>query len=80
MPGNVHTLIMIELRIQCGTLSGHEILSNGKTQYLGDERIAGCLNADVTEAIRAFNLPTAVAPSEWPNPHEGVTCDADPRR
>lgn len=43
--------------------------------YLGKASVDGYM----TGAIREFNLPHAVAPSEWPNPHEGVTTNEDPR-
>jgi hypothetical protein len=48
--------------------------------YLGSERLATDPDdRDITGTLRMFNLPTAVAPGEWPNPGEGVTTDEDPR-
>lgn len=64
---------VIEFRIQLNTLSGHTA-----TQYLGSEPVVD-INYGVTEALRSFNLPNAVAPGEWPNPHENITTDVDPR-
>ena len=36
---------------------------SGSGSYLGSEYL--CYHDDLTGAIRAFNLPTAVAPGEW---------------
>ncbi len=50
--------------------------------YLGQTFIdlgTGDVDNDLTMAIRDFNLPNAVAPGAWPNLHEGVTTDEDPR-
>lgn len=48
--------------------------------YLGQERLATDPDdRDLTGTFRLFNLPTAVAPGEWPNPNEGVTTAEDPR-
>lgn len=76
---------IIEFRIQLDTISGYELVPATQSdrtlvKYLGSERLATDPDdRDLTGALRQFNLPTAVAPSEWPALHEGVTCDDDPR-
>jgi hypothetical protein len=53
-------------------LNGTELesLGNcGRVKVLGSERLATDPDGrDITATMRLFNLTTAVAPGEWPNP------------
>lgn len=62
---------VLNFKLTADELSGVE----GEHMYLGTVPHDGY----ITGALREFNLPNTVAPGEWPNPGEGVTCEQDPR-
>lgn len=60
---------VINLSVEGNTLVGVE----GTAMYLGAERIVGQSyhTLALTMTFRLFNLPTAVAPGEWPHRRDG---------
>lgn len=58
---------------------GCDVIVEGAHEMMLGSAPVSDINYGLTEAMREFNLPNAVAPGEWPNPHEQVTTDQDPR-
>jgi hypothetical protein len=56
-------VIELNLDLPTNTLHGLQQISETCSLYLGN----ASADASLTDAIRAFNLPTAVAPGEWPS-------------
>lgn len=80
---------VIEFRVQLNTLSGYESYpagANGERcypMYLGSVEIGSAprraystVDGPVTAALAEFNLPTAVAPGEWPTHSDDSHQDA----
>lgn len=64
---------MINIRFNGFAVKGFEQINvygqPGYEQYLG----AAIVVDELTPAIRQFNLPTSVAPGEWPTTHRTIT-------
>lgn len=54
--------LQFNVDLPTNTLHGIEHVNERTSLYLGSARIDG----NMTEALRQFNLPNAVAPGEWP--------------
>lgn len=64
---------LIELEVLRGMPGTSGPKLHGRTgahQYLGSEYLAD--HETLTDAIRAFNLPNAVPPSDWPHVHGNI--------
>lgn len=59
-------LIELNVDLPTNTLHGVEPINACYCLYLGKAAIDG----NLTDAIRNFNLPTAIAPGEWPHGHD----------
>jgi hypothetical protein len=64
-------VIELNVDLPTNTLHGLEAVNPHYSLYLGCALIDG----DLTAAIREFNLPTAIAPGEWPHGHDRHALD-----